>query len=163
MTRCAHPGSRPGLPGSARAPRTRLRETRGLVGGPQSYHGRTTLCRWPLSTVTPSVALACKGPLNARLATGVGLSFFLSFFQVAALESDLAAARREAEAAIRESAAAKEGAAHELTLLRKQLSAAKSALADATKVRGRLAPSCPPACRARARACALSLRCADLT
>jgi hypothetical protein len=25
-----------------------------------------------------SVALACKGPLNARLATGVGLSFFLS-------------------------------------------------------------------------------------
>jgi hypothetical protein len=26
----------------------------------------------------PSVALACKGPLNARLATGVGLSFFLS-------------------------------------------------------------------------------------
>jgi hypothetical protein len=27
---------------------------------------------------TGSVALACKGPLNARLATGVGLSFFLS-------------------------------------------------------------------------------------
>jgi hypothetical protein len=27
-----------------------------------------------------AVALACKGPLNARLATGVGLSFFLSFF-----------------------------------------------------------------------------------
>jgi hypothetical protein len=26
--------------------------------------------------VSPSVALACKGPLNARLATGVGLSFF---------------------------------------------------------------------------------------
>jgi hypothetical protein len=26
-----------------------------------------------------SVALACKGPLNARLATGVGLSFFLSY------------------------------------------------------------------------------------
>jgi hypothetical protein len=25
-----------------------------------------------------SVALACKGPLNARLATGVDLSFFLS-------------------------------------------------------------------------------------
>jgi hypothetical protein len=25
-----------------------------------------------------AVALACKGPLNARLATGVGLSFFLS-------------------------------------------------------------------------------------
>jgi hypothetical protein len=24
-------------------------------------------------------ALACKGPLNTRLATGVGLSFFLSF------------------------------------------------------------------------------------
>ncbi len=24
------------------------------------------------------MALACKGPLNARLATGVGLSFFLS-------------------------------------------------------------------------------------
>ncbi len=28
-----------------------------------------------------SVALACKGPLNARLATGVGLSFFLSFLR----------------------------------------------------------------------------------
>jgi hypothetical protein len=27
-----------------------------------------------------SVALACKGPLNARLATGVGLPFFLSSF-----------------------------------------------------------------------------------
>jgi hypothetical protein len=26
----------------------------------------------------PSVALTCKGPLNAHLATGVGLSFFLS-------------------------------------------------------------------------------------
>ncbi len=29
-------------------------------------------------SVAPSVALACKGPLNTRLATGVGLSFFLS-------------------------------------------------------------------------------------
>jgi hypothetical protein len=31
--------------------------------------------------VSPSVALASRGPLNARLATGVGLSFFLSFFR----------------------------------------------------------------------------------
>jgi hypothetical protein len=38
------------------------------------------LCRVPrlVSAVAlSSVALACKGPLNARLATGVGLSFFL--------------------------------------------------------------------------------------
>jgi hypothetical protein len=34
----------------------------------------------------PSVALACKGPLNARLATGVGLSFFLSFFLSCAVD-----------------------------------------------------------------------------
>ncbi len=32
----------------------------------------------PMCVAGPSVALACKGPLNARLATGVGLSFFLS-------------------------------------------------------------------------------------
>ncbi len=31
-----------------------------------------------LQVRSPAVALACKGPLNARLATGVGLSFFLS-------------------------------------------------------------------------------------
>jgi hypothetical protein len=33
---------------------------------------------FPCRCVSPSVALACKGPLNARLATGLGLSFFLS-------------------------------------------------------------------------------------
>jgi hypothetical protein len=32
-----------------------------------------------------SVALACKGPLNARLATGVGLSFFLGSWAVPAV------------------------------------------------------------------------------
>jgi hypothetical protein len=43
---------------------------------PRRSHGLTTrLERRPKA----SVALACKGPLNARLATGVGLSFFLSF------------------------------------------------------------------------------------
>jgi hypothetical protein len=38
----------------------------------------------------PSVALACKGPLNARLATCVGLSFFLSVrcCQSCCVESD---------------------------------------------------------------------------
>jgi hypothetical protein len=36
-----------------------------------------------------SVALACKGPLNARLATGVGLSFFLSQAEPLALPRPL--------------------------------------------------------------------------
>jgi hypothetical protein len=38
--------------------------------------GRTAKGRGLGFRVSPSVALACKGPLNARLATGVGLSFF---------------------------------------------------------------------------------------
>jgi hypothetical protein len=41
---------------------------------------------WPLPSLSPSVALACKGPLNARLATGVGLSFFPSFTVLPAVE-----------------------------------------------------------------------------
>ncbi len=36
--------------------------------------------------------LACKGPLNARLATGVGLSFFLSFLQLSHTVSEGGAA-----------------------------------------------------------------------
>jgi hypothetical protein len=36
--------------------------------------GRTAKGRVWGFLVSPSVALACKGPLNARLATGVGLS-----------------------------------------------------------------------------------------
>jgi hypothetical protein len=45
-------------------------------------------CRLPLLALllvtgaVPAVALACKGPLHARLARGVGLSFFHSFFLV---------------------------------------------------------------------------------
>ncbi len=54
---------------------------------------------------------------------------------VSELRSQLEAARRDAEAAIREAAASKEGAGHELALLRKQLDGALNSAAEATKVR----------------------------
>jgi hypothetical protein len=51
-----------------------------MQSGPAGTHGAGSPP--PLLAATQagtSVALACKGPLNARLATGEGLSFFLSF------------------------------------------------------------------------------------
>ncbi|GLC41365.1 hypothetical protein PLESTB_001019800 [Pleodorina starrii] len=53
--------------------------------------------------------------------------------QVSELKAQLEGARHEAETAIRESAAAKESAGHELALLRKQLTAAQASLAEANK------------------------------
>ncbi len=54
---------------------------------PTRVHARATRPPSPLlpgSSVT-LVALACKGPLNARLATGVALSFYLSSVTFAAI------------------------------------------------------------------------------
>lgn len=51
------------------------------------------------------------------------------------MQAQLETARGDAEAALKEAAAAKEGVAHELKQLRKQAAAAQAAAADAQKVR----------------------------
>ncbi len=64
------------------------------VPHPEGRRGRPVAVR--LVLLEGSVALACKGPLNARLATGVGLSFFLSSSRAwAAPAGPAAAALRE--------------------------------------------------------------------
>lgn len=79
--------------------------------------------------------------------------------QVAEFKAQLEGARKDAESAIREAAAAKEGAAHELSLLRKQVTSTQGALADANKVRG--VQDMTAWMRATVRSSVLMVRCCD--
>mmetsp|Transcript_31138 Transcript_31138/g.69212 ORF Transcript_31138/g.69212 Transcript_31138/m.69212 type:complete len:720 (-) Transcript_31138:447-2606(-) len=79
------------------------------------------------ATAAAAVAPAWSGSSSAAVADGAAVA------AVAELRVALEAARRDAEGALREAASAKESAGHELALLRKQLSAAHSALAEAQK------------------------------
>jgi hypothetical protein len=91
------------------------------------------------SSASPAVLVVGSSGAPAGSALARAASAPKPVVEVYELKSQLEAARREAEAALRAASAAKEGAAHELALMRKELSSTQAALAEAERGKEELA------------------------
>ncbi len=88
------------------------------------------------AVVDNGAVAAGKGQADKSVSKGKGAASEVEQLkgQVAELQSQLAAAKGEAEAAVKAAAASAANEAHELTLIRKQLATTQAALETATKV-----------------------------